>query len=72
MRIFRGKHLRINLGRSSVKVSVNGKRIRIPPGPASVGYDFRPTKHKALPPGERPCTTGTTGTGTTGTTGTIG
>ena len=62
VRTFRGKRLRVNLGRSSVKVSVNGKRVKIPPGPASVGYDFRPNKRKVLPPGQRPCATGTTGT----------
>ena len=60
-------------------MTVNGKRLHIPPGPATVGYDLRPTKRKPLPPGQRPCTTGTTtgpGTGTTATgtgpAGTIG
>jgi len=54
---FRGKHLRVNIGRTSVKLTVNGKRVKIPPGPASVAYDFTPNRRRAIPPGpDRPCT----------------
>src|SRR4051794_37794957 len=38
---YKGKHLRVNLGKSSVKVRVNRKLVSIPQGPQAVGYDFR-------------------------------
>src|SRR4051794_2447087 len=52
---FKSKHLRINLGRTSVTVSVNKKRLRIPPSSDPVGYDLRAGKKpKPLPIGQRP------------------
>jgi hypothetical protein len=39
-----------------VKLTVNGKRVKIPPGPSSVAYDFTPNKRRPIPPGpDRPC-----------------
>src|SRR4051794_9060771 len=38
---YSGKRLRVNLGKSTVLLSANGKRVKIPPGPEAVAYDFR-------------------------------
>ncbi len=54
-RTFRGRRLRVNLGRRSVSVTVNGKRLAIKPGPTPVGFDFRPGRTRELPDGQRPC-----------------
>ena len=52
---FKSKRIRINLGRTSVTVTVNKKRLRIPPSSDPVGYDLRAGKKpKALPLGQRP------------------
>ena len=53
-RTFRGKRLRLNLGRPSASVRVNGRRVPAS-GSDAVGYDFTPRARKALPLGERPC-----------------
>jgi cytoskeleton protein RodZ len=57
--VFRGKRLRLNAGNSSVRLSVNGKRVRVPPGPDAIGYDFRVRRGKVstatIPLGQRPC-----------------
>jgi cytoskeleton protein RodZ len=49
------KHLRINLGRRAVRISVNGKRVSVPAGTDPVGFDFRPNSRRMLPTGTRPC-----------------
>jgi cytoskeleton protein RodZ len=55
-RTFKAKQVRVNLGKTSVKVRVNGKRVPIAPGARPVGFAFKPTgKPKELPPGRRPC-----------------
>jgi len=54
-RNFKAKRIRINLGRTSVSVTVNKKRLRIPPSSDPVGYDLRAGKKpKTLPLGQRP------------------
>jgi hypothetical protein len=54
-RSFSGKRFRLNLGRTSVRVTVNGKRLAIPPGSNPVGYDLRAGRTpKPLPLGQRP------------------
>ena len=51
----RAKRIRINLGRTSVRVTVNGDRLKIPAGSNPVGYDLRPgRKPRPLPTGQRP------------------
>ena len=50
---FRGKQVRINVGLSSVRVTVNGKPFALAFSPS--GYDIRPTKRTFLPQGQRPC-----------------
>jgi hypothetical protein len=52
---WKARHLRTNLGRRGVRITVNGKRIRVPAGSDPIGYDFRPTRTRELPLGQRPC-----------------
>jgi hypothetical protein len=54
---FRGKRLRVNIGNAStVRVSANGKRVRLPATATIVGYEFTPTRSRPLPAGQaRPC-----------------
>ena len=54
-RTFRGRRLRVNLGKTDVQVTVNGKPVQIEPGPDPVGFAFTPRSQRSLPPGERPC-----------------
>ena len=55
-RAFRGKRLRLNLGRPSARVTANGRRVRLGAGTSSVGFAFTPGKPpRPLPPGGRPC-----------------
>jgi cytoskeleton protein RodZ len=49
------RHLRINLGRRAVRITVNGKRVPVPAGTDPIGFDFRPTSRHELPSGQRPC-----------------
>ena len=52
---FHGRHLRLNLGKTSVTLSANGKRVPLVQGPNPAGIDFTPGKHKDIPVGKRPC-----------------
>ncbi|HEX8075031.1 MAG TPA: helix-turn-helix domain-containing protein [Thermoleophilaceae bacterium] len=53
---FRGKRLRINLGRSSATVYANGRRVRFEPTSDAVGLSFSTSgKATPLPVGQRPC-----------------
>ena len=54
-RTFKAKKLRANIGKTSVQVKVNGKTLKIEPGPQPVGFEFSPTGTKSLPLGQRPC-----------------
>jgi cytoskeleton protein RodZ len=55
-RTFRRRRLRINLGKRSAKLRVNGRRVPIEPGSEPVGFAFTPAGgRKDLPPGQRPC-----------------
>jgi helix-turn-helix protein len=55
-RTFRGgKLLRLNLGKTDVQVTKNGKPVAIQPGPQPVGFTFTPTTAKPLALGDRPC-----------------
>jgi len=55
-RTFRGRRLRLNLGRPSARVSANGRRVPLGTTTASVGFSFTPGKRpRPLPPAERPC-----------------
>jgi cytoskeleton protein RodZ len=52
---FRGKRLRINLGKRDVRLWMNGKRVEVTPGPDPVGFAFTPRRVRELPNGQRPC-----------------
>src|SRR3954468_2124589 len=52
---WKAKHLRVNLGRRTIRITVNGKRVRVPPGSDPVGFDFRPRRTRELALGQRPC-----------------
>ena len=54
-RSFKAKKVRINLGTSSVKLAVNGKRVPVQQAGTPLGFEFSPTGHKTLQPGQRPC-----------------
>ena len=53
--VFRGRRLRVNLGRTDVQLRVNGKAVEVPPGPNPVGFVFTPRATRELPVGNRPC-----------------
>jgi cytoskeleton protein RodZ len=53
---FRAKHIRVNLGRPSARLFVNGERFRFREGPEAVGFSFsRSGRATPLPLGDRPC-----------------
>jgi cytoskeleton protein RodZ len=52
---FRGKRVRVNLGKRDVQLWVNGKRVKVTPGPDPVGFAFTPGRSRELQNGERPC-----------------
>ena len=54
-RTFRGRRLRVNLGKTDVRLTVNGKPVQVDPGPEPVGFAFTPGAQRSLPGGERPC-----------------
>lgn len=51
---WKAKHLRVNLGRRAVRITVNGKAVKVPPGSDPIGFDFHPTHHTVIT-GTRPC-----------------
>ena len=53
---FRGKRLRLNLGRRSVQLTANGRSVPVEPSADPAGFLFTPRNSRELPPGERPCT----------------
>jgi cytoskeletal protein RodZ len=56
---FRGKRVRLNAGNASVRLDVNGERVRVPAGPDPIGYDFQvrggEVQSDTIELGERPC-----------------
>jgi cytoskeleton protein RodZ len=52
---FRGRRLRLNLGKTDVQLEKNGKPVPLEPGPDPVGFVFTPGSTRSLPLGERPC-----------------
>jgi cytoskeleton protein RodZ len=52
---FRGKRLRVNLGKRDVQLRMNGKPVQVTPGPDPVGFAFTPRGSRELLSGERPC-----------------
>jgi cytoskeleton protein RodZ len=54
-RTFRGRRLRVNLGKTSVEMRANGEPVDIEEGPNPAGFEFTPRGMRSLPIGERPC-----------------
>jgi cytoskeletal protein RodZ len=52
---WKGRHIRLNLGKTSVTITANGKRVALVQGPNPAGLDFTPGKHKDIAVGNRPC-----------------
>ena len=52
---FRGRRLRLNLGKTSAAVRVNGRPVAIAQSPDPVGLDFTPRGQRPLRDAERPC-----------------
>jgi helix-turn-helix protein len=52
---WKARHLRVNLGRRAVRITVNGKRVSVPAGSDPIGFDFRPRSQRMLRLGQRPC-----------------
>jgi cytoskeletal protein RodZ len=53
---FRAKQVRVNLGRPTARIFVNGERYRFREGPEAVGFAFsRSGRATPLPLGDRPC-----------------
>jgi cytoskeleton protein RodZ len=56
---YKGKRLRLNAGKSSMRITANGKRVDTGNGPEAIGYDFKLRNGKAawspIPVGQRPC-----------------
>jgi hypothetical protein len=61
---FKGRKLRINLGKTSVQLVLNGKPYPTGGGATPVGFEFSSKGSKPLPLAQRPCAPGT-GTTTT-------
>ena len=54
-RTFRGKLVRVNLGKTSVDIRRNGRRVPLEPSPNPAGFSFTPKGAERVPIGERPC-----------------
>jgi cytoskeleton protein RodZ len=52
---FRGKTLRVNLGKTDVQIRKNGRPVAVASGPDPVGFEFTVRGRRPLPLGERPC-----------------
>ncbi len=52
---FRGKRVRVNLGKRDVELRVNGENVEVAPGSEPIGFAFTPRGTREVPNGERPC-----------------
>jgi cytoskeleton protein RodZ len=52
---FRGRRVRVNLGKRDVQLTANGRPVEVTPGPDPVGFMFTPRRTRELQSGERPC-----------------
>jgi hypothetical protein len=52
---FRGRRVRVNLGKTDVELTKNGEQVPLEPGPDPVGFAFTTGSTRSLPLGERPC-----------------
>jgi cytoskeleton protein RodZ len=54
-RTFRGKRVRVLLGKREVELRMNGKNVEVTPGADPIGFAFTPRRSRELPIGDRPC-----------------
>lgn len=54
-RRFRGKVVRLNLGRTSAGLEVNGSPVKLEESSEPVGFEFDADGQEPIPQGERPC-----------------
>jgi len=52
---FRGKRVRVLLGKRDVQLWKNGKRVQVTPGADPIGFVFSPRRTRELPDGTGPC-----------------
>jgi hypothetical protein len=52
---FRGRRVRVNLGKRDVELTMNGEPVEVTPGPDPIGFAFTPRGSRELPIGRRPC-----------------
>ncbi len=52
---FRGKRVRLLLGKRDVSITMNGEPVEVPPGAEPIGFAFTPSGSRELPAGEGPC-----------------
>jgi cytoskeleton protein RodZ len=53
---FRGKRVRVLLGKRDVRIWMNGKPVEVAPGADPIGLQFTPRGSRELPIGQQPCT----------------
>ena len=53
-RTFRGRILRVNLGKTDVRLGANGRPIAVVPGPEPVGFRFTARSHRVAASGQAP------------------
>jgi transcriptional regulator with XRE-family HTH domain len=53
---FRGKRVRVLLGKRDVRIWMNGKPVRVTAGADPIGFAFTPRGARELPIGQQPCT----------------
>jgi cytoskeleton protein RodZ len=53
---YRGKRVRVLLGKRDVQLRMNGENVEVAPGSEPIGFAFTPRGPRELPIGERPCT----------------
>src|SRR5919197_130502 len=49
---FKGRHIRVNLGKTSVTIVANGKTVPLAASPNPAGLDFTPRTHTDIPVGQ--------------------
>jgi len=54
-RTFRGRRVRILLGRRAVEMTANGRRVPIEAGSEPIAFDFTGGRRRELPPPRAPC-----------------
>jgi cytoskeleton protein RodZ len=53
---FRGRRVRVLLGRRGVSITMNGEPVEVPPGAEPIAFAFTPRGSREIPSGTGPCT----------------